>query len=270
MEVCDLQPGDAPLVMSIPHVGEAIPQDLAAGMTPEALAVPDTDWYLDRLYDFAGALGPTVLQARFSRYVIDLNRDPDGKPLYPGASNTELVPTTSFDDRPLYRGAIPDAEEIARRRSAFWTPYHDRLAASLDAVRERFGIAVLFDCHSIRSRVPRFFDGRLPDFNLGTGGGASCDPDLAARLAAVLGADPRFTLAVDGRFKGGYITRRYGRPDAGVHAFQLELAQVTYADEGPPCRFDETLAADVRPALREMLEAARDWALERARQGRSV
>jgi len=271
MEVCDLQPGDTPLVMSIPHVGEAIPPDLAAGMTPDALTVPDTDWYLDRLYDFAGALGATVLKARYSRYVIDLNRDPEGRPLYPGASNTELVPTTGFDDAPLYkRGAAPDAKDVARRRAAFWTPYHDRLAATLERVRGRFGIAVLFDCHSIRSHVPRFFDGRLPDFNLGTGGGTACDPDLTARLAAVLGADPRYSLAVDGRFKGGYITRHYGRPGAGVHAFQLELAQVTYAEEGPPCVFDDGLAAEVRPALKRMLETARNWAAERAGRDPSI
>ncbi len=271
LDVFDLQPGDTPLVMSIPHVGEAIPPDLAAGMTEDALAVPDTDRYLDRLYDFAGQLGVTVLKARYSRYAIDLNRDPEDRPLYPGASNTELVPTTSFDDVPLYKGGlVPDAKEIARRRTIYWTPYHDRLTATLDRVRGRFGVAVLFDCHSIRSHVPRFFVGRLPDFNLGTGDGTSCDPDLTARLAAALAEDRRYALAVDGRFKGGYITRHYGNPGTGVHAFQLELAQATYAAEGPPCVFDETLAAEVRPALRRMLETAHDWAAERAGRNPSI
>jgi len=265
VDLYDLAPGDTPLLMSIPHVGEAIPPDLAAGMTAEARTVPDTDWYLDRLYDFAGALGVTILKARYSRYVIDLNRDPEGKPLYTGASNTELVPTSSFDDAPLYdAGAVPDAAEIARRRDAFWTPYHDTLAATLAGLRQRFGTVVLFDCHSIRSRVPRFFDGRLPDSNVGTGGGTSCDPELAARLTAALGADERYSLAVDGRFKGGYITRHHRRPAENVHAFQLELSQATYSDEGPPCVFRDALADQVRPVLRQMLVTARDWAADRS------
>ncbi len=267
MQVYELEPGDTPLVMSIPHMGERLPEALAAAMTADAAELADTDWYLDRLYDFAGAAGATVLKACCSRYVIDLNRDPDGRPLYPGADNTELVPTSRFDGAALYQtGLGPDDAEIARRRAAFWQPYHERLAAVLSETHARYGIAVLFDCHSIRSRVPRFFEGRLPDYNLGTGGGASCDPDLTARLAATLSADPDRTLAVDGRFKGGYITRHYGRPAEGVHAFQLELSQRTYMVEGPPSVFDEARAAGVRPFLRRMLETARDWAVDRTGQ----
>jgi N-formylglutamate deformylase len=258
--------GSVPLIMSIPHVGEAIPEAIRARMTAAGHVIADTDWYLDRLYDFADALGISVIQATQSRYVIDLNRAPDGVPLYPGASNTELVPLTSFANEPLYRtGSAPDEAEVALRRETFWLPYHDRLAQELAAMTARFGVAVLFDCHSIRSQVPRFFEGRLPDFNLGTAAGESCDPVLRVRLTAALAADTRYTLAVDGRFKGGYITRRYGRPAAAVHAFQLELSLVTYMDEEPAYRWREDLAAQVRPSLRRMVETAIAWAEEKRR-----
>jgi len=260
MDVCAFEPGTTPVLMSIPHLGTEIPEALQTGMTDEALAVPDTDWALDRLYDFAGDLGLSVLKAQYSRYVIDLNRAPDGAALYPGASNTELVPTTTFAEAAIYRmGREPDTEEIERRRRLYWQPYHDRLVSELNSLQQRHGVAVLFDCHSIRSQVPRFFDGSLLDFNLGTAGGVSCAPALRDRLAAALAEGDGFTLAVDGRFKGGYITRTYGASDQGVHAFQLELSQATYGQEGPPFVFDETRAASVRPALRRMLEAALDW-----------
>ena len=261
MEVCAFETGTTPVLMSIPHLGTAIPEELQDGMTDGALALPDTDWALDRLYDFTGALGLSVLKANYSRYLIDLNRAPDGSALYPGASNTELVPTTTFDEAAIYQaGREPDTNEIERRRRLYWQPYHDRLISELNTLRDRFGRAVLFDCHSIRSRVPRFFEGTLPDFNLGTAGGASCAPVLRDRLSEALGADSDFSLAVDGRFKGGYITRTYGRLEQGVHAFQLELSQATYGAEGPPFVFDEALAELVRPALKLMLEAAVGWA----------
>ena len=261
MEIHGFDPGTAPVLMSIPHGGTAIPDDIAARMTPAALAVPDTDWRLDRLYDFARGLGVSVLRAVHSRYVIDLNRAPDGAALYPGANNTELAPTTTFAEEPIYReGEELKAAEIARRVETFWRPYHRRLGRELDAIRRRHGIAVLFDCHSIRSRVPRFFDGRLPDLNLGTAGGESCSPDLRDKLTVALQADTAHTHAVDGRFKGGYITRHYGDPSGGLHAFQMELSLATYMDEDPPFEFREDLAAQIRPTLKAMLQAAVDWA----------
>lgn len=259
--------GSVPLLMSIPHVGEHIPPELGGRMTQAGSAIADTDWYLDRLYDFADALGISVLQATHSRYVIDLNRAPDGKPLYPGVSNTELVPLTTFTNEPIYRdGAAPDEAEVAHRRETYWRPYHERLAEALKEMTSRFGVAVLFDCHSIRSQVPRFFEGRLLDFNLGTASGASCDPALRARLEATLAADARYTLAVDGRFRGGYITRKYGRPAAGVHAFQLELSLATYMDEEPTYGWREDLAGQVRPTLRRMVETAVAWSEETRRR----
>jgi len=261
METFHFTPGDKPVLMSIPHGGTAIPSDLTARLTPEARLLPDTDWHLGRLYDFAAELGIGSLQATQSRYVIDLNRSPDGQPLYPGASNSELVPVTTFADQPIYRDAeTPDGQEIVKRREQFWAPYHARLAASLTEIKRHHGIAVLFDCHSIRSAVPRFFEGTLPDFNLGTADGASCDTELRDRIAGALARHDAFSLAVDGRFKGGYITRHYGAPKDGIHAFQLELSLATYMEEDPPFTFRDDRADQVRAALQSMLETALDWA----------
>ncbi|MDH3230857.1 MAG: N-formylglutamate deformylase, partial [Alphaproteobacteria bacterium] len=228
-----------------------------------ALTVPDTDWHVDLLYDFLGDLGASVIAATHSRYVVDLNRSPDGADLYPGRDTTELCPTTSFDREPLYRdGREPDGAEIARRVSQYWEPYHTALAAELERLRATHGVALLWDAHSIASEVPRFFEGRLTDLNIGTNGGKSCDPPLARRVMAVAeaGAASGYSVVLDGRFRGGYITRHYGRPDASVHAVQLEQSQRTYMDEGPPFAFRDDLARAVRPALRAMLEALLDWA----------
>src|SRR5262249_14171200 len=181
-----LIPGTMPLIVSMPHVATELPSDVAARMTDAGRGVPDTDWHIDRLYDFAAGLGASLIRPLWSRYLIDLNRAPDGRALYPGASNTELCPTTTFDDRPIWQdGEAPTEREIADRRERFWRPYADALTAELHRVKERHGLALLFDAHSIRSRVPRFFSGRLPDLNLGTGGGVTAAPDLVQRLDAI-------------------------------------------------------------------------------------
>jgi N-formylglutamate deformylase len=260
MDVFDFSEGSTALLVSMPHVGTQIPPSLQARMTSAALAMPDTDWHIDRLYDFLGTLGASVIRARHSRFVVDLNRDPSGRPLYPGASNTELCPTALFDETPIYRpGAAPDEAEVSERLAAYWRPYHDKLRAVLDALKARHGHALLFDAHSIRSRVPRFFEGRLPDVNLGTGGGTSAAPELAQRALAAAKSFPGYSAVLDGRFKGGYITRHYGRPADGVHAVQLELTQITYMDEDPPFRFRDDLAGRIRPVLRAVLQAVVDW-----------
>ena len=265
IETYAFAPGSTPLLVSMPHCGTWLPPELRPRLTEAAQTLPDTDWHVDRLYDFAAGLGAGVLRATHSRYVIDLNRPPDDRPLYPGASNTELVPTTLFDEGPVYRpGAVPDAAEIAERRTRYWRPYHDRLAAELAALRERFGVALLFDAHSIRSVVPRFFAGRLPDLNLGTGDGRSAAADLTASLVEVVSEAETYSAVLNGRFKGGYITRTYGRPAENIHAVQLELAQVTYMDEDPPYGFREDKAATIRPVLRRLLEAMLAWASQRA------
>ncbi len=253
-------PGSTPLLVSMPHVGTHIPDDLARRMTDGARGVPDTDWHVDRLYDFLGGLGAAIIQATHSRYVIDLNRPPDSAPLYPGAANTGLCPTEQFDGQPLYKaGETPDDAEATERLQRYWRPYHDRLSAELQALHARHGIALLFEAHTIRSRVPRLFEGRLPDINLGTADGKSCASDLAALLIETAGEAEAYSSVLNGRFKGGYITRQYGRPAAGVHAVQLELAQLTYMDEDPPYGFREDLAVAIRPALKAIVEAMIAW-----------
>jgi N-formylglutamate deformylase len=234
-------------------------------MTPAALALADTDWHVDRLYDFAQDLGAHMLMANFSRYVVDLNRDPAGAPLYPGTDNTEVIPLHTFDRLPIYRaGEEPKANELRRRIDVYWKPYHDRIQHELERLKARYGFAILFDAHSIRSQLPRFFAGRLADISLGTAKGASMEPALAARLLEICREVPGYSSVLDGRFTGGHITRRYGRPAEGVQAVQLELAQLTYMDEAPPFRFRAELAARVRPTLRRVLEELLIWAKARA------
>jgi N-formylglutamate deformylase len=260
MEPFLFREGSGPLLVSMPHVGLHIPDDIAAGMTDLALTLSDTDWHIDRLYDFLDDLGASVIAATYSRYVIDLNRAPDGADLYPGMDTTKLCPTSSFFREPLYRdGAVPDGMEIARRVRRYWKPYHDHLAAELRRLKAVHGFALLWDAHSIRSEILRFFEGRLPDFNIGTAGGASCNPDLAQRVMAVAESAESYGAVLNGRFKGGYITRRYGRPGEGIHAIQLELSQQTYMEEPPPFAFREDLAGRVRPVIRSMLETILDW-----------
>lgn len=260
MDIFKFRSGDSPLLVSMPHVGTLVPPEIAGRFTSEARPLPDTDWHVDRLYDFLDDLDATVIAATHSRYVVDLNRPPDNRPLYPGASNTGLCPLTTFDGAPIYAGDEPDAAEIADRRTRYWRPYHERLSTALKDIQARQGIALLWDAHSIRSRVPRFFEGRLPDLNLGTADGASAAPALTARVAAAAVESDEFSSIVNGRFKGGYITRAYGDPREGIHALQLELSQITYMDEDPPYAFRDDLAAQIRPVLRRLVQAARDWA----------
>lgn len=251
------EPGRRPLLVSIPHAGTWLPPALAARLTAPALAVPDTDWHLDRLYDGVRALGASLLVATHSRYVIDLNRPPDDHSLYPGQDVPGLCPIDTFAREPLYADPAwqPDAAEREARRAAIWRPYHRQLQAELARLRERHGEVALWDAHSIRSEVPRFFEGRLADLNLGTADGASCEAGLARRVLGIAGDDGRYSAVLDGRFKGGYITRAYGRPDAGVQALQLEMTWRCYMDEDPPHAYRPERAAQVQPRLLAMLEA---------------
>jgi N-formylglutamate deformylase len=260
MNVGAISRGDAPLVIDVPHAGTAVPAALADRLSPAAKSLPDTDWHVDKLYGFAAAMDVTVVAATHSRYVVDLNRDPTGVALYPGADNTELCPTRTFAGAPIYAAdAIPGAEEILARRAAYFDPYHELLAAEVRRVRGRHGYALLLDGHSIRAEVPRFFAGRLPDLNLGTANGASCAPALRDAAAGILGEARRFTHVVDGRFKGGYVTRHYGRPARSVHALQLEIAQACYLDETAPEHFDAARAAALVGVLERLVRALLDW-----------
>ena len=233
-------------------------------MTNEAKRVPDTDWHMDRLYDFADSLGASVLKPICSRYVIDLNRPPDGSVLYPGANNTELCPLTCFDMTPVYlEGEDPEPEEILQRIEIYWRPYHRQIERELERLKSAHGVALLFEAHSIRSEVPRFFQGTLPDLNLGTAEGESCAPRLERLLRGVLESAKGYTFKVNGRFKGGYNTRHFGKPTKNVHAVQLEQAQVSYMEETYPFTYDETRAKKVKPVLKQLLETMLAWAAER-------
>ena len=259
--VLTLHRGSTTLLLSLPHAGQHIDASVRGRLVERAAGVEDTDWHLDRLYAFAHDLGASVIVPRHSRYVIDLNRSPEDAPMYPGANNTELCPTCFFTGEPLYReGCAPDAAEIARRRDLYWQPYHAALRGELERIRATHGHAVLFDGHSIKSQLPWLFEGRLPDLNLGTAGGASCAPSLRDALAAVLAASGRYSHVVDGRFKGGYITRHYGRPAEHIHAVQLEMCWSCYiANESAPQHWDQAQGEGVRPLLRRLLETATAW-----------
>ncbi|HEX2546315.1 MAG TPA: N-formylglutamate deformylase [Ramlibacter sp.] len=255
-----LRRGRAPLLVSIPHMGTEIPRELRGDYVERALEIEDADWHLDRLYAFAQDLGASVLQPKFARYVIDLNRPPDDAPMYPGASNTELCPTRFFTGDALYReGRAPAPQVRQQRREAYWQPYHDALRAELDRIRAEHGYALLWDAHSIRAEIPWLFEGRLPDLNIGTADGRSADASIAQAVAAAA-ARHRFSHVLNGRFKGGYITRQYGRPAEHVHAVQLEMCQCLYMREAPPWNWEEAAARQVQPVVREMVEAALDAA----------
>ena len=258
MQAFHFHAGSQPLLISMPHVGTYVPPALAARLTDAAQQVPDTDWHLERLYGFAKALGASLLIATHSRYVIDLNRDPSGASLYPGQSVTGLCPVDDFDDLPLYRDPqdVPGEAEIAERRDSLWQPYHQQLQAELARLKSVHGKAVLWDAHSIRSVLPRFFEGKLPDLNLGSGNGTSCDPAMAAQLLAIAESAPGHTAVLNGRFKGGYITRQYGQPAQNIHAIQLEMTQCSYMQEALPFDYLPAVAARIQPHLQRMVEAA--------------
>ena len=252
--------GTTRLVLSLPHVGTEIPDTLKPMYVPRALAVEDTDWHLKTLYDFAFDLGASIITPKISRYVIDLNRPSDNTPMYPGASNTALCPSTFFDGSPLYReGVTLSIDEVGERRDRYWRPYHDALGTELARVREKFGYALLWDGHSIRSEIPWLFEGKLPDLNLGTASGTSCADSLSILLATELQSQSQFTHAVDGRFKGGYITRHYGRPAQQIHAVQMEMCQSLYMQEALPFTYLKGRAAMVQPVLRRLLETMLSW-----------
>jgi len=254
MQVVEVVEGSSPLILGIPHAGTEIPETIRRRLNENGLALRDTDWHVTRLYD---GLAPqaTVVAARFHRYVIDANRDPSGVSLYPGQNTTGLIPETDFDGAPIWRdGEAPGPDDIAERLEAFHRPYHSALAAQIARVKAHHGIAVLYDCHSIRSEIPHLFEGRLPDLNLGTDGGRACAPDFQRAARDICTRAAGYSYVVNGRFKGGWTTRHNGRPEAGVHALQMELAQSAYLEtEEPPFEFSEAKAARLRPHLSDLL-----------------
>jgi N-formylglutamate deformylase len=253
----ELHRGTAPLLVSLPHNGSEIPPALAGRMVDRARTAPDTDWHVARLYAFARDLGASLLVPRYSRYVIDLNRPPDDTSLYPGQNTTGLCPAVQFTGEPVYReGQVPSADEIASRTETYWRPYHEALQAELARLHAAHGGVLLWEGHSIRgSDLAFLFPGRLPDFNLGTSAGASCSPQRQARVEAALAAQSRYDFVVNGRFKGGYITRHYADPANGIDAIQLEISQRIYMDEAT-FAYDEARAVSAQAVIRRLLEAA--------------
>ena len=255
MDTFTLHRGSTPLFLSLPHDGTAVPSDIEARLAPSARRVPDTDWHVSRLYAFARELGASMIVPAYSRYVIDLNRPRDNASLYPGQNTTGLCPVLQFSGEPVYQaGEEPTQDEIAERIETYWRPYHEALADEIARIRAEYGRVVLWEGHSIRSVVPFLFDGRLPDFNLGTSGGESCSVALQSRLVEVLAAQNDHTYVVNGRFKGGYITRHYGEPKQDVEAVQMELAQINYMDESS-FEYLEDRAMALQAILRKLLEA---------------
>ena len=259
-----LHRGQRPLLVSLPHVGTEIPLDQQSRFRAEALQVADTDWHLEALYAFARELGASVLVPRYSRYLIDLNRPPENQPMYPGVNNTELCPTRAFSGEAIYcDGRAPDDAEVQRRITHHWLPYHQALSDELQRLHKTHGHAILFDGHSIKGELPWLFEGSLPDLNLGTVNGASCAPGLREQLAQVLARQTRYSQVVDGRFKGGYITRHHGQPAHGIHAVQLEMAWRCYmrddAGEASPYQIDPQRQAEITPVLQELLQTLLRW-----------
>ena len=258
--VFTLDKGSSPLLISFPHVGTVIPEWLRDRLQPRALEVEDTDWHLDRLYAFARDLGAGLLVPRLSRFVVDLNRPPDNKPMYPGQNNTELCPTRFFTGEPIYRaGCEPSESEVQERVQSSWQPYHQALRDELDRLRSLHGHAVLFDAHSIKGELPWLFSGQLPDMNIGTASSSSCASTLRSAVEQVFARQDQFSWVVDGRFKGGYITRTYGRPEEGVHAVQLEMSWRAYMLEEPPYSWHEARSSRVRPLLESLVTTLMGW-----------
>lgn len=254
LPVYTLTQGHLPLLVSIPHGGEYIPDDLAEKMTPTALQVADTDWHLHRLYQFAVEMGASVIRSNYSRYVIDLNRAPDGSSLYPGQTTTGLCPLEAFRGEPVYRSEAlqPDEAEIQSRVAQYWQPYHQALQAELQRIRAAHGSVLMWEAHSIACRLPRLFEGQLPDLNIGTFNGKAC-ADAISQAAAAAAKESTYTSVVDGRFKGGYLTRHYGNPAEHIHTIQLEMAQYIYMNEDAPFNYIEEKAAQVIPTLKAMV-----------------
>ena len=249
----EITEGDGPVLLAQPHGGTEIPPAILQRLNTQGQARADTDWHISQLY--AGLLtSASVVSTPIHRYVIDANRAPTDESLYPGQNSTGLCPTTTFDGDPIYLpGQEPSADETGQREQLYHQPYHDALEEQLQRIHQRHGYAILYDCHSIRSLVPYLFDGRLPDFNIGSNSGASCDPLIEAAVQQQCSQADAYSTVVNGRFKGGWTTRHYGQPHRGYHAIQMELAQCNYMREQPPWSYEADSADKLRVILARIL-----------------
>jgi N-formylglutamate deformylase len=263
MSVFEVRQGTSPVILGFPHTGTDVPADIWERLNDNGKIIADTDWHIHTLYD--GLLADaTMVRATFHRYVIDANRDPDGSSLYPGQNTTGLISDSDFDGKPIWKeGAEPTEADIATRLATFHAPYHAALAAEIERVKAIHGIAVLYDCHSIRANIPFLFEGRLPDLNIGTDMGKTCAPEIEAAAVTIAGAATGYTSVLNGRFKGGYTTRHYGQPASNVHAIQMELAQATHlTTEAPPFAYDTAKAEALRVPLKSILSRIEQIALD--------
>lgn len=252
--------GGNPLIISIPHAGTYVPEEILQRMTTEARELRDTDWHVDKLYDFAESMDVSIIKGNYSRYVIDLNRPPDDAPLYPGMDTTGLCPETLFSGNPIYQAnQAPGPKEISKRIEKIWAPYHECLSKIIDDKVVKYGYALLYEAHSIKSVVPRLFEGRLPDLNLGTADGASAGNDLQQQLYKICSNADNYSSTMNGRFKGGYITRYYGQPASGVHTVQLELTQCSYMNESYPYNYMPDNAIEIRKILAKLIRCMLEW-----------
>jgi N-formylglutamate deformylase len=262
MPVFEVKQGHSPVILGFPHTGTEVPPEIWERLNVNGRLLADTDWHIHKLYEDL-LPNATTVRATFHRYVIDANRDPSGTSLYPGQNTTGLIPETDFDGEPIWlEGQAPDEADIKARLAAFHAPYHAALAAEIERVKAIHGVAILYDCHSIRSHIPFLFEGKLPDFNIGTDNGRTCAPEIEAAAKDIAGAAEGYTSILNGRFKGGWTTRHYGKPETGVHAIQMELAQSTHlASETPPFAYDAAKAEKLRVHLKAILQRIEEIAL---------
>ncbi|MDC7683428.1 N-formylglutamate deformylase [Asticcacaulis sp. BYS171W] len=253
-DIFTIHQGAGPLVVAAPHVGTYLPPEIAAQLNDVGRSVMETDFHVHRLYDFAPELGASTLFAIHSRYVVDLNRDPNSAPLYPGQFETGMCPLTDFDLRPIYAGDVPSEAEINRRRQHYWWPYHAKLEELLEAARERHGFALLIDAHSIRPSIPTLFEGALPDLSFGTDSGRTCPADVLDALQGWMAQTTAYSSVLDGRFKGGFTTRGHGRPEDRVYALQIEIVQSCYLDMSDPTTYGAERARPLSETLKPLVE----------------
>ena len=259
MDLFNFQKGKVPILISMPHCGTSIPNEISDLLTKEARSTPDTDWHIPLLYNFLETLDVSIISSNISRYVVDLNRPPDGGALYPGQNTTNLCPLNQFNGLHLYKNKKKlSLKEITNRKDCYWAPYHNQIVKEISRLKSLFGFVILYDAHSIASEVPNLFSGKLPDLNFGTAKGESCDLRIEKAIENTLIKSP-YSFAVNGRFVGGYITRHYGNPQNNIHSVQMEISQINYMSEDKTFSFDQNRAQKLRSTLQKIINILLLW-----------